>query len=220
VRLPTGPRVGRSGSDAVERALTTPGKVTVGAALCRENPIRFFGSRLAMSTVSVDLAHPAGHRRARVISTSRSFCASADHDQPHSQRELFFGQAFGRCPVRRRSFMAEWGWSRQRVISPRLAAEVAVSGAILARRFQLLVGQAPTAYLTEWRLSMADELLRAGPRVGRGSRPPGQLRQRVRVKHGVQATVQRVAPRAPTGGSKRLTRIAATQAITPRSICS
>ena len=171
-------------------------------------------------SVSVDLAHPAGHRRARVISTSRSFCVSADHDQPHSRRELFLVKRLVGAPSVVGPSLLKWGWSRQRVISPRLAAEVAVSGAILARRFQLLVGQAPTAYLTEWRLSMADELLRAGPRVGRGSRPPGQLRQRVRVKHGVQATVQRVAPRAPTGGSKRLIRIAATQAITPRSICS
>src|SRR2546430_810620 len=60
--------------------------------------------------------------------------------------------------------MAEWGWSRQRVISPRLAAEAAVSGAILARRFQLLVGQAPAAYLTEWRAALAGGVAAARPR--------------------------------------------------------
>lgn len=41
-----------------------------------------------------------------------------------------------------------------------LAAAVGVSRATLARRFQLLVGQAPMAYLTEWRLAMAADLLR------------------------------------------------------------
>ncbi|HZC71786.1 MAG TPA: AraC family transcriptional regulator [Jatrophihabitans sp.] len=41
-----------------------------------------------------------------------------------------------------------------------LAEAVAVSRATLARRFQLLVGQPPMAYLTEWRLTMAADLLR------------------------------------------------------------
>ncbi len=41
-----------------------------------------------------------------------------------------------------------------------LAAEVAVSRATLARRFVDLVEQPPIAYLAEWRLSMAADLLR------------------------------------------------------------
>jgi AraC-like DNA-binding protein len=40
-----------------------------------------------------------------------------------------------------------------------LAAQVGVSRAALARRFTDLVGQPPMAYLTEWRLDLAAELL-------------------------------------------------------------
>ncbi|MBZ2198990.1 AraC family transcriptional regulator [Occultella gossypii] len=41
-----------------------------------------------------------------------------------------------------------------------LAAECGVSRAAFARRFTQLVGQAPMAYLTDWRLTMAADLLR------------------------------------------------------------
>jgi AraC-like DNA-binding protein len=41
-----------------------------------------------------------------------------------------------------------------------IAAEVAVSRATLARRFTRLLGQPPMAYLTEWRLCLAADLLR------------------------------------------------------------
>jgi AraC-like DNA-binding protein len=41
-----------------------------------------------------------------------------------------------------------------------IAAEVAVSRATLARRFTQLLGQPPMAYLTEWRLCLAADLLR------------------------------------------------------------
>ncbi|TDE94993.1 AraC family transcriptional regulator [Occultella glacieicola] len=41
-----------------------------------------------------------------------------------------------------------------------LAAECGVSRAAFARRFTELVGQAPMAYLTDWRLTMAADLLR------------------------------------------------------------
>ncbi|SCF02606.1 transcriptional regulator, AraC family [Micromonospora mirobrigensis] len=41
-----------------------------------------------------------------------------------------------------------------------LAGAVAVSRATLARRFTALVGQPPMAYLTEWRMSLAADLLR------------------------------------------------------------
>ena len=41
-----------------------------------------------------------------------------------------------------------------------IAAQVAVSRATLARRFTQLLGQPPMAYLTEWRLCLAADLLR------------------------------------------------------------
>jgi len=41
-----------------------------------------------------------------------------------------------------------------------MAAQVAVSRATLARRFTQLLGQPPMAYLTEWRLCLAADLLR------------------------------------------------------------
>ncbi|MFI9723018.1 AraC family transcriptional regulator [Streptomyces sp. NPDC052396] len=41
-----------------------------------------------------------------------------------------------------------------------LAAEVGVSRAALARRFTTLVGEPPMAYLTQWRLALAADLLR------------------------------------------------------------
>jgi AraC-like DNA-binding protein len=43
-----------------------------------------------------------------------------------------------------------------------LAAHVHVSRATLSRRFTELVGQSPMAYLTQWRLARAADLLRAG----------------------------------------------------------
>ncbi|WP_329464538.1 AraC family transcriptional regulator [Streptomyces sp. NBC_01431] len=49
-------------------------------------------------------------------------------------------------------------WSNER-----LAARVGVSRATLARRFTALVGRAPMAYLTWWRLTRAAALLRATP---------------------------------------------------------
>ncbi|MFI6687319.1 AraC family transcriptional regulator [Streptomyces sp. NPDC050485] len=45
----------------------------------------------------------------------------------------------------------------------RLAAQVGVSRATLARRFTALVGRAPMAYLTWWRLTRAAALLRTTP---------------------------------------------------------
>ncbi|AUS77250.1 AraC family transcriptional regulator [Actinoalloteichus sp. AHMU CJ021] len=58
-----------------------------------------------------------------------------------------------------------------------LAAEVGVSRATLARRFTELVGEPPMSYLTDWRLSLAADLLRGSTatleavarRVGYGS---------------------------------------------------
>ncbi|MFG3284242.1 AraC family transcriptional regulator [Streptomyces sp. NPDC048111] len=50
------------------------------------------------------------------------------------------------------------GWSNEH-----LAAHVGVSRATLARRFTALVGRAPMAYLTWWRLSRAAALLRTTP---------------------------------------------------------
>lgn len=42
----------------------------------------------------------------------------------------------------------------------KLATEVAVSRSTLARRFQVLVGQTPAAYLTRWRMDLAAQQLR------------------------------------------------------------
>ena len=41
-----------------------------------------------------------------------------------------------------------------------LASEAGVSRAALARRFSDLVGEPPMAFLTEWRLTLAADLLR------------------------------------------------------------
>lgn len=55
-----------------------------------------------------------------------------------------------------------------------LAAEVGVSRAALARRFTELVGQPPMAYLTEWRLDLAAELLlEPGTTIGAVARRVG-----------------------------------------------
>ena len=58
-----------------------------------------------------------------------------------------------------------------------LAREAGVSRAALARRFNALVGEPPMAFLTEWRLTLAADLLRepgatvgsVAPQVGYGS---------------------------------------------------
>jgi AraC-like DNA-binding protein len=58
-----------------------------------------------------------------------------------------------------------------------LAHETGVSRAALARRFNALVGEPPMAFLTEWRLTLAADLLRepgatvgsVAPQVGYGS---------------------------------------------------
>jgi AraC-like DNA-binding protein len=86
-----------------------------------------------------------------------------------------------------------------------IAAEVAMSRAAFARRFTHLVGQAPLAYLTWWRLNLAARWLRdtdepiaaVAERVGYGSeysfsraftrhhgQPPGRYRRRSRISSG------------------------------------
>jgi AraC-like DNA-binding protein len=83
-----------------------------------------------------------------------------------------------------------------------IAAEVAMSRAAFARRFTRLVGEAPLAYLTRWRLNLAARRLRdtdqpiavVAGQVGYGSeysfsraftrfhgQPPGRYRRRSRV---------------------------------------
>ncbi|GGO68664.1 AraC family transcriptional regulator [Nonomuraea cavernae] len=55
-----------------------------------------------------------------------------------------------------------------------LAAEVGVSRASLARRFTELVGEPPMAFLTDWRLAMAADLLREpGATIGSVARKVG-----------------------------------------------
>jgi len=56
----------------------------------------------------------------------------------------------------------------------RLAAELAVSRATLARRFTELVGEPPMTFLTHWRLSLAaDLLLEPGASLGSVARQVG-----------------------------------------------
>jgi AraC-like DNA-binding protein len=55
-----------------------------------------------------------------------------------------------------------------------LAREVGVSRALLARRFRELVGETPMAFLTQWRLALAADLLREpGATVGSVARQVG-----------------------------------------------
>lgn len=86
-----------------------------------------------------------------------------------------------------------------------IAAEVAMSRAAFARRFTRLVGEAPLAYLTRWRLNLAARRLRdtdepiaaVAERVGYGSeysfsraftrcygQPPGRYRRQSRASSG------------------------------------
>lgn len=95
-----------------------------------------------------------------------------------------------------------------------LAAESGASRATLARRFRELVGEAPMAYLTSWRLTLAADLLGepgatiagVAAKVGYGSafsfstaykRHHGMSPHQHRRATGVGAGRMRVAPRAP-----------------------
>ncbi|MEV4482602.1 AraC family transcriptional regulator [Micromonospora coxensis] len=83
-----------------------------------------------------------------------------------------------------------------------LAAEVGVSRAALARRFTALVGEPPMTFLTDWRLSLAADLLRepdatlaaVARRVGYGS--PFALSTAFRRVRGVSPRTHRT--RTPT----------------------
>jgi AraC-like DNA-binding protein len=97
---------------------------------------------------------------------------------------------------------------------PELAAISGLSRAAFARAFQLALGQAPMQYLTEWRMTLARDHLRAseltlteiGTRTGYGSPyafaaafrrhhglPPGQWRQREMINRvSAQTAVDRV----------------------------
>ena len=69
-----------------------------------------------------------------------------------------------------------------------------MSRAALARRFTELVGEPPMTFLTDWRLSLAADLLLEPGATHRLGRPPGRLRQPVRAEHGVQAA-RGISPR-------------------------
>ncbi len=79
----------------------------------------------------------------------------------------------------------------------RLAAEVGVSRAALARRFTELVGEPPMTFLTGWRLALAADLLRepdatlaaVARRVGYGS--PFALSTAFRRERGVSPRAHR-----------------------------
>ncbi|MEV4121615.1 AraC family transcriptional regulator [Micromonospora sp. NPDC049645] len=82
-----------------------------------------------------------------------------------------------------------------------LAAQTGVSRATLARRFTALVGEPPMAYLTEWRLALAADLLRerdatvgaVAHQVGYGS--PFALSTAFKRRRGVSPRQHRVAAR-------------------------
>lgn len=85
----------------------------------------------------------------------------------------------------------------------RLAHEVGVSRAPLARRFTALVGESPMAFLTAWRLTLAADLLRepgatigsVAAQVGYGS--PFALSTAFKRHHGVSPQRFRAGDRAP-----------------------
>ncbi|MEV0156269.1 AraC family transcriptional regulator [Micromonospora sp. NPDC050686] len=86
-----------------------------------------------------------------------------------------------------------------------LAAAVAVSRATLARRFTTLVGQPPMAYLTEWRMSLAADLL-GDPTVSVetvarqvGYANPFAFSTAFRRRHGTAPRAFRQAGRLPDG---------------------
>lgn len=85
-----------------------------------------------------------------------------------------------------------------------LAAEIGISRAALARRFSELVGEPPIAFLTDWRLAMAADLLRepgatigsVAEQVGYGS--PFALSAAFKRVRGVSPQAYRTAATAPT----------------------
>lgn len=85
-----------------------------------------------------------------------------------------------------------------------LAAEIGISRAALARRFTELVGEPPIAFLTDWRLAMAADLLRepgatigsVADQVGYGS--PFALSAAFKRVRGVSPQAYRAATAAPT----------------------
>lgn len=80
-----------------------------------------------------------------------------------------------------------------------LAKEIGVSRATLARRFTDLVGESPIGYLTEWRLTLAADLLREpGATVGSVARQVGYgssfaLSTAFKRRHGVSPAQYRAA---------------------------
>jgi AraC-like DNA-binding protein len=63
-----------------------------------------------------------------------------------------------------------------------LASAAAVSRSVLDQRFREVLGRSPIRYLTEWRMHLADDLLRTTDlkRIG------GLAAHRLRVRRGVQ----------------------------------
>ncbi|RKN10037.1 helix-turn-helix transcriptional regulator [Streptomyces radicis] len=93
-----------------------------------------------------------------------------------------------------------------------LAAEAGVSRTTLARRFTELVGQAPLAYLTEWRMALAADLLTGEPEATVGS-----VARRVGYADpfGFSAAFKRVRGVSPS--AHRAPEVAATAGTTPSS---
>ncbi|MGE4427911.1 MAG: helix-turn-helix transcriptional regulator, partial [Solirubrobacteraceae bacterium] len=87
-----------------------------------------------------------------LISGLRSWFARPDGDAPGWYRAL--GDPVVGAAIRLMQHNPAHPWT-----VAALADEVGVSRAALARRFNALVGEPPMAFLTEWRLALAADLL-------------------------------------------------------------
>ncbi|MFD9944395.1 AraC family transcriptional regulator [Nonomuraea sp. NPDC059023] len=146
--------VGRRLLEALPKLLVLPGGPLIGllgAEMVRDEP----GQEAVLDRL-LDLL---------LISTLRSWFA--DHEAPawyRAQSDPIVGKA-----MRMLHNNPAHPWT---VAS--LAAEVGVSRASLARRFTELVGEPPMAFLTDWRLALAADLLREpGATIGSVARKVG-----------------------------------------------
>ena len=78
-----------------------------------------------------------------------------------------------------------------------LAAAVGSSRAVFASRFTEQVGEPPIAFLTNWRLALAADLLAVQPGHHCGGRPAGRLQHPVRVEQCIQTRLRRQPEHLP-----------------------
>jgi AraC-like DNA-binding protein len=75
-----------------------------------------------------------------------------------------------------------------------LASAATVSRSVLDRRFREVLGRSPTKYLTEWRMHLADDLLRSvGDLAAHRLRIRGGVQPRLRRSHGASPGAWRSA---------------------------